>query len=555
MASVFTVTTGKTLNTHESFKSQLPWGSCKNVPNSKDCDVILAFCPVTSRVGTDIEAALRTIPEGKPLALVVLHHTLDSNYTLPDTKRFMKRPDSITVDCLFTDDGLMRCPCNDDAVRAVAKFLQQHGKRSLRGKLALGLLILISLYVAISTFTDFTLSVNTSHDKNRCSMSDKTKRTNISQRFKPFMLFYVKYKAKDKCFLGVWGMRQCRPRYTTQQLIAVEIIHATKKLELRMQQGYQELERKVNERMNSFDKEIKTYQELNRKANKKIESLEKEVNNCKESEGKVNEKINDLEKEVERLRTSLEQCPQNSQKSFSGVFQWLTGDTEEKALHDKAESKNDEMDGNDKQTNEKEVSAPSPPEPSQNSEEKALHDKAEVKNDEMDGNDKQTNEKEVSVPDKVSVLDESSVDSSTYSDNKTVSSAQEFNRKANKKIESLEKEVNNCKESEGKVNEKINDLEKEVERLRTSLEQCPQNSQKSLSEVFQWLTRDTEEKALHDKAESKNDEMDGNDKQTNEKEVSVPDKVSVLDESSVDSSTYSDNKTVSSAKEDSVPSS
>ncbi|KAG5280914.1 hypothetical protein AALO_G00065400 [Alosa alosa] len=292
MASVFTITTGKTLNTHESFKSHLPWCSFKNVSNITDCDVILAFCPVTSRVGINIVAALQDIPEGKPLALVVLHHTFDSNYALPDTKRFMKRPGSITVDCLFTDDGLMRCPCNDDAVRAVAKFLRQHQKSSLRGKLALGLVALMLFYGAVSTFTDFTLTTNTSHDKNRSSISDITKRTNVSQRFKPFMLFYVKYKAKKKCFLGVWGTRQ----------LAAEIIHAKKEVELNMQYNYKELEGKVTQIQNSHKEEVKTYKKLDREKSDRINSLEEEVKTYKELDREKNNRINSLEKEVKTYK-------------------------------------------------------------------------------------------------------------------------------------------------------------------------------------------------------------------------------------------------------------
>ncbi|KAG5280915.1 hypothetical protein AALO_G00065410, partial [Alosa alosa] len=244
MAFVYTITTGETLNTHESFKSHLPWGSCKNVSNITDCDIILAFCPVTSRVGTDIEAALRAIPEGKPLALVVLHHTFDSNYTLPDTKRFMKRPGSITVDCLFTDDGLMRCPCNDGAVRAVAKFLQQHGKHSLKGKLALGLLILILLCVAFA--------------KIAAEMEREAKK--------------------------------CREQ-------AAELIPTKKELEL-MQQNYKTLEGELIKTINSHKKEVESYKELNRKANEKMNSLEEEVENCKELYRKANEKINLLEEQA-----------------------------------------------------------------------------------------------------------------------------------------------------------------------------------------------------------------------------------------------------------------
>lgn len=60
---VFTVLTGNTLGSHESF-----WKLLANhfdlvkVPVVEDCDVTLAFCPIVSRVGTDIGAALPAIP-------------------------------------------------------------------------------------------------------------------------------------------------------------------------------------------------------------------------------------------------------------------------------------------------------------------------------------------------------------------------------------------------------------------------------------------------------------------------------------------------------------
>ncbi|XP_063050540.1 uncharacterized protein LOC134445387 [Engraulis encrasicolus] len=152
MTSVYTIPVGNTLETHTAFKARLPWGAYKDVSDIETCDVILAFCPVTSRVGTDIEAALREIPEGKPLVLVVLHQTLDSNYTVPDTKRFIKRSDAIAVDCLFNDDGLMQCSRNDKAVKAVTQFLQNHAKYSMIGRLSVVVFIVLLFCVVVKMY-------------------------------------------------------------------------------------------------------------------------------------------------------------------------------------------------------------------------------------------------------------------------------------------------------------------------------------------------------------------------------------------------------------------
>ena len=147
---------------------------------------------------------------------MVLHQTFDSNYIVPDTRRFLKRADAISVDCLFTDDGLMGCPRNDDAVQAVAEFLGQHRKHSHSYSLVLFLLCSVLLILF------FVHTSNISVETTITNMSNNTNRTKVSQSDKLFMLFYVKYKTKHKCILGVWGMPQCRPlrpKITMDQLI------------------------------------------------------------------------------------------------------------------------------------------------------------------------------------------------------------------------------------------------------------------------------------------------------------------------------------------------
>lgn len=61
----YTVTTGKTLDSHIQFMRQLG-GGFTEVMSPEQCDVIMAFCPIISRAGTDIEAALQQIPGSQP---------------------------------------------------------------------------------------------------------------------------------------------------------------------------------------------------------------------------------------------------------------------------------------------------------------------------------------------------------------------------------------------------------------------------------------------------------------------------------------------------------
>ncbi|XP_014007826.1 uncharacterized protein isoform X2 [Salmo salar] len=124
----FTVETGNTLDSHIQFMRQFnnTTRCFTEVKSPVESDVIMAFCPIVSRVGTDIEAALQQIPTGKDVILVVLHHTFNPDYTVPDSSRLVTRSDVIlTVDCLFYEKlgGLLNCPRNDAAVCAILKRL------------------------------------------------------------------------------------------------------------------------------------------------------------------------------------------------------------------------------------------------------------------------------------------------------------------------------------------------------------------------------------------------------------------------------------------------
>ncbi|XP_017543653.2 uncharacterized protein LOC108415167 [Pygocentrus nattereri] len=98
------------------------------VSNVEECDVIMGFCPVVSRAGTDIEVALKKIQDlsdTKPVALVVLHHTFDPEFMVPDSSVSVNRENTLTVDCLFHEDkGLLRCPRNQEAVDEVRKWIK-----------------------------------------------------------------------------------------------------------------------------------------------------------------------------------------------------------------------------------------------------------------------------------------------------------------------------------------------------------------------------------------------------------------------------------------------
>ncbi|XP_029606716.1 neurofilament heavy polypeptide isoform X3 [Salmo trutta] len=126
MDKFFPVMTGNTLGSHKELINRLAAKRhLTEVTSPEESDVILAFCPIVSRAGTDVEAALQQIPAGKPVILVVLHHTFDPDYTVPDSSRLVTRGDVIlTVDCLFHESkGLLECPRNEAVFKDILKNL------------------------------------------------------------------------------------------------------------------------------------------------------------------------------------------------------------------------------------------------------------------------------------------------------------------------------------------------------------------------------------------------------------------------------------------------
>ncbi|MCJ8747204.1 hypothetical protein PDJAM_G00150640 [Pangasius djambal] len=114
---------GNTMDSHKTFLDHLT-RKFQEVNTLNDSNVIIAFVPIASRAGTDISAAMEKIPEGKPVVLVVLHHTFDPDYIAPDSRLCVNKEKVFAVDCLYHEDqGLLRCLRNDDAIRAVKKHL------------------------------------------------------------------------------------------------------------------------------------------------------------------------------------------------------------------------------------------------------------------------------------------------------------------------------------------------------------------------------------------------------------------------------------------------
>ncbi|KAI7812380.1 hypothetical protein IRJ41_000667, partial [Triplophysa rosa] len=131
---LFSMLTGKTNNSHKSFVYSLMnrVEDLREVPMVDGSNIVLVFCPIVSRAGTDIEAALKMFTDStasKLKVLVVLHHTFEPEKTVPESSRCVNRTDILTVDCLFYEDtGLLKCQRNDEAIDKVVDWLIEQGK-------------------------------------------------------------------------------------------------------------------------------------------------------------------------------------------------------------------------------------------------------------------------------------------------------------------------------------------------------------------------------------------------------------------------------------------
>nr|XP_060639196.1 uncharacterized protein LOC132779494 [Anolis sagrei ordinatus] len=92
---------------------------------------LLVFCPVVSRVGTDMQNALEHLQGESKSVLVMLHHKPKEYDRFLDTTLQAQHPAVVrTVHARYTlEDGLYGCQVNKEAVAAVAEILKVHRKK------------------------------------------------------------------------------------------------------------------------------------------------------------------------------------------------------------------------------------------------------------------------------------------------------------------------------------------------------------------------------------------------------------------------------------------
>ncbi|XP_028672555.2 tripartite motif-containing protein 65-like isoform X1 [Erpetoichthys calabaricus] len=100
----------------------------QGVFDSQSSNLALLFCPVASRIGTDINVALKKIPNNKKAILVVMHHTPNPAYIVAESARLVKQKNVVgTVDLLFHESiGLLECQLNEQSLEKVFIFCKDH---------------------------------------------------------------------------------------------------------------------------------------------------------------------------------------------------------------------------------------------------------------------------------------------------------------------------------------------------------------------------------------------------------------------------------------------
>uniref|UniRef100_A0A3Q2QJ00 Uncharacterized protein n=1 Tax=Fundulus heteroclitus TaxID=8078 RepID=A0A3Q2QJ00_FUNHE len=122
----FVVLSGERNKAHQSIVKKLTDYGQTEILSLEECDYLLVFCPIVSRVGTDIQEALSKIPDLKKAILVVMHPAFDPNQTIADSRRHVEKPNIlVTVDCLFYEGDLLRCDRNNKAMADIERVLSK----------------------------------------------------------------------------------------------------------------------------------------------------------------------------------------------------------------------------------------------------------------------------------------------------------------------------------------------------------------------------------------------------------------------------------------------
>ncbi|XP_030200438.1 uncharacterized protein LOC115534013 [Gadus morhua] len=125
----FTTMNGLKLNADNELVKKLKNKGHTEVMSSDRCDFILAFCPISTRPGIDIQETMEMCQGDEPVILVVLHHTHDREKNVSpqrvDPSQPFKDKIVLSVACLFYEGKLLKCKHNSKEINKVIDHLSR----------------------------------------------------------------------------------------------------------------------------------------------------------------------------------------------------------------------------------------------------------------------------------------------------------------------------------------------------------------------------------------------------------------------------------------------
>ncbi|KAM9704670.1 uncharacterized protein ACNS7B_002929 isoform 2-T3 [Menidia menidia] len=119
------VVSGITFNAEKQLLQQIQQSitthNLKETKNEEDCHIIIVFCPIVSRAGTDVQEATSNITGSKPVILVLMHHSYEAKATSFSGMNDFRNMFSVDVFYHETKQGLIDCPQNEQAVSQIKK--------------------------------------------------------------------------------------------------------------------------------------------------------------------------------------------------------------------------------------------------------------------------------------------------------------------------------------------------------------------------------------------------------------------------------------------------
>lgn len=125
-----TIVSGKTFGAHDELMNRMKINlSGVNFRESKkDHKITILFCPISSRIGADVTAAMSEVKDDKPIILVLMNHAHEPRCVAaqrtwddyPNIKLF------VHVFYHETKSGLIKCHQNEDAILHIQHKLQDY---------------------------------------------------------------------------------------------------------------------------------------------------------------------------------------------------------------------------------------------------------------------------------------------------------------------------------------------------------------------------------------------------------------------------------------------